>query len=416
MATTLATRLQEAVIALHSLRSPREFRRYVRRNTVRAARTSRGEFQNLQTIDGATKKRIYPNVRRFINRFHARSADIPGLWIIMALQMAISLSILFPLGDWILKQVSPGPPLTLVVGLVAYYAWFFLLLPSKRSGRRPSFLAQVTKPMLVYSLTIVLYAVAISRWFYPWRNAFGFKLAIGFMAGASLISAFMVSMFISFVPYLWATNHVLRQNADAVILERLLQLLSYAEQHPHQWQELPFRRELIGDLDALAVMLERSLPLQYRSRDEVFSAWIAERGCKMAAFARELKKWVTISRGDTRTYFLGQLANLVVCVGSGDWDAFPCVEPSRASTRKGTLLRALSTLRALISTAAPMVLLFVLNRFHISLPDTIAPYVYLGALVWTVIGVLALLDPLYAGKLEAAKSAIQVLSLSKKKD
>ena len=129
----------------------------------------------------------------------------------------------------------------------------------------------------------------------------------------------------------------------------------------------------------------------------------------IAEYFRDLKKWVTMPRHDTREQFIGRLAHATVSLADGAWDAIPTAE-TPASTPRRRLQQAAQILRGIVVSALPLAALFGLNTLGVTIPVAFAQYVYLGAFLWAAIGLIALLDPLYSAKLEALKNVVQLVS------
>jgi hypothetical protein len=135
-----------------------------------------------------------------------------------------------------------------------------------------------------------------------------------------------------------------------------------------------------------------------------------------AAFLRGLKKWTSMSRSDTFQYFTAQLASIIILIADGNWDGLPFSNESLPSLRERGLIRGLAIVRNLGSALAPALILVVVHRLSIKLPDPVMPYLYLGVTVWTAVGLIALLDPLYSSKFETVKAALQLLPGAKQKE
>lgn len=395
------------------LLEPFRWKRLIRRKTVEAAKKDIAVFMRLESIDADTKRQLAPKARRCINRFHRlRYPSTVGQFIVAELLLiGLSLAIMIPLLNWIFASVNNKfqAGWFVAAGGVLYYFYIFIL-PSNSSLRYRLW------AMAVYPATIILFAVATLHWQSNLLSGPWFARVVGFLAGGSLMSAFIVSMGIGMIPLLFMTARSLRRNTDSRLFIRMVAVLDKVERNRAGWDELPFRAELAGELEVIANMIQRDLPAQCIAGDEAFNVWIGERAWRAAAFMRDMKKWVTVPREDTRAFFAWQISRIVVCIAKSDWDGIPVTETSQQSKRARRLANAVGILRTLVASILPVAILGILNRYQISLPEAVKPYVYFGSVAWLVIGFISLLDPLYAARFETVKSALQLLPLVKKKE
>jgi hypothetical protein len=395
------------------LLNPLQCKRRFNYISVQASQSVRADFLRIEAIDEATKSRLYPNVRRSINRYYG-GQGFTSVWRFlgaMALMLGLTLVILLPLGGWIAGRLSNnfGAGWFAAAGGITYYLCIFTIPKSSSVRYRLWFLA-------AYLGTILLFAAATSPLQASLAQQEWLTRASGFLGGGSLVSAFTLSALVGVAPYQFWSAHALRRNTDSRLLIRTVAILNKIEQSPNRWVELPFRIELMGELEAVANMIQRELPAQCTSGDAVFNIWVQQKASRAAAFIREMKKWVIVPREDTREFFTQQLAKLAVCLAGGDWDGIPTAETSVQSRRTRWLAGAFGTIRTVVASVLPVAVLGLMNKYRIPLPDDVKSYAYFGAVIWLAVGFIGLLDPLYAAKFETVKSAFQLFQLSSKKD
>jgi hypothetical protein len=80
---------------------------------------------------------------------------------------------------------------------------------------------------------------------------------------------------------------------DAVLVTGLAAILSMVERESAKWTNLDFKRQLMSEIEVVAVCIERDLPHRLRTGDVTTDAWVRERVRQMAAALRGLKKWIS---------------------------------------------------------------------------------------------------------------------------
>jgi hypothetical protein len=382
------------------------WKRRFQRQLLAAVHDDRERFLALTAIDADVRRRVYPKVRRSLNRFHLVTNRRPGIvetGAILVGGLVMAFAIFIPLMDWILSRPGAESWMT-AMGAALYYVIVFLL-PRAADGetdRRKEALSYLS----IYPLTIVVFAVGQSTWMQA--RAPMPPLLLSFLAGGSLIGAFMIALGIIVTPVVYLQYRALRRHMDAVLLRRLLRMLDSVDHRRVDWDDLPFKAHLIRELDVIATVILRDLPNQYRMSDDGFNQWISARARGIAAYFRDLKKWVTMPRHDTREQFIGRLADATMSLADGAWDAIPTAE-TPVPTPRHCLQQAAQILRGIVVSALPPAALLALNAFGVTIPAAFAQYLYLGAFLWAAIGLVSLLDSLYGAKFEALKNVVQLV-------
>jgi hypothetical protein len=394
---------------------PRRRKRYFRKIVVEHSRADRAAFRNLTSIDEAARKRLLPKVRRTLNRVQRASSSfrLTTYLALLVVQLAISFAVMFPLLFWIFDANRFASVWPAVAGAIVCYGFIFLIPARTYLGHRQR---SVNTALLacVYPGVIALFALANSDWQWHLPRTGWIAEIVAFLAGASIIGAFGVAITVGLLPLLLVSTRSLRRHTDALVLSRLVKLLADVEKYPALWDELPFKTDVIKELDGVANMMERDLPAQFAARDQDFLLWLRAKTKGIAAYIRDMRKWVSFPRNDTHAYFCRQMGSVVECLADGNWDGLPEIPPDQ--TPVSWVTRTFTISRGLGASLTPLALLAVLGLLKIKLPDAVAPYVYLGAILWAAVGTVALLDPLYASKFEIVKSAIQLLPTGKKKE
>ncbi len=185
---------------------------------------------------------------------------------------------------------------------------------------------------------------------------------------------------------------------DAVISDHMLQVLQILES-PGEWRSLAKRTEALKHLEDAAFAVEFGLPQRLRAADPVSDLWLRQRALRVAAAIRELKRWVSIPKPDTRTVLVARLKDNLASIARGDLDQLPEADPEKLPKR----IRAMTIVRDSVVAVLPITSLFLLHRWIPSIFDpTALNWLYAAFIIWAVAKLMAILDPRLT--LEAVKS------------
>jgi hypothetical protein len=396
---------------------PSRLKRIPRRRIIEFSKIDREIFMRLKSLDRETKRRLYAYARHYINRY-AVAAGLFGAWLQVyllviagcgvAVFFSLRSSLLFEkLQDSLLQRAGEHFVCTLL-GFVIFVTYIFFLRP----GIRP--LAIAPFPITVILFVLLNSSVAA----HLGSDTQYFQYLWSFFFGAFLVSGLQTIIFLLVIPFGVFLAISVRPYVDSRLFVGLVNLLDKIEQNGVRWNELTFKIELIASLDSLANILERDIPTRCRTADEQFNRWATDRAWSSAAYIREMKKWIFMSREDTRSYLMRQVAAIIVCLAEGDWDGIPTVELNHRSRNTKRLSRVLSSLRTLAASIIPIGSLLLMRKFSSGneIPSSIEGYIYFGAVAWLAIGLISLLDPLYASRLDTLKTVFQLFPTSKKRD
>jgi hypothetical protein len=158
-------------------------------------------------------------------------------------------------------------------------------------------------------------------------------------------------------------------------------------------------------LEEVAVCVQYNLPRRLRNFDAFTDIWLQGMTEQIAATLRTLKKWVCISRSDTREHFIQRVANHLVYAASGDWDSLERTQPENLSQVQLWRLRATSFLWVV----APVLLAWAFQQTPLAFSDTVYSYVKIGVFIWVVVRLLLEFDPLFSATIAAVRDVAQFL-------
>lgn len=199
---------------------------------------------------------------------------------------------------------------------------------------------------------------------------------------------------------------------DSLVVTRLLRVLVRIERQPNRWADLAFRRNMISDLEDVALCIEVYIPRRVESGNRVLNVAFRQEAEQMAAAVRNLAKWIVAPKPDTQRQFIERVSSNLVSAIRGNWGDFERVEPERIPSVQAWRSRLGALLRVILIGLMPGTVLWVVQSSPaLALSDPIAEYAKAGALLWALLSVFVALDPLFGTKLGALKDISSLLPL-----
>jgi hypothetical protein len=190
---------------------------------------------------------------------------------------------------------------------------------------------------------------------------------------------------------------------DAYACLRLHDALIQTEDPANWWEGLPFRRGLLADLESAARCIEHDLPRALRSGDATTDEWFRTTMSRASAALRAKKKWLLSPRPDTRDHFASAIAQTLLHLAEGDWDALEQTDPERLPRLEAVGNWAATWPKALLFAALPALGIWALrSHFPTYLPEEYVKWAVPLAAVWAWISLTAALDPHLDTKLDMA--------------
>jgi hypothetical protein len=196
-------------------------------------------------------------------------------------------------------------------------------------------------------------------------------------------------------------------NPDAMIVDNILVALAMSSRQD-LWIDVGFRREIMSRLDDVASCMERDIPRVLKTRDLRTNAWLSEQWGGKAAAVRSLEQWLITPKPDTRERLEDQLTMLFRRALLNDWDAMAHLRPEDPPHPSWTA-RLKTGLKTVLIAILPLVLLLALGKTNVAVTGALGDYLKIGAIIWALVTLISLLDPLYAIKLTAIRDAIDLL-------
>jgi hypothetical protein len=175
----------------------------------------------------------------------------------------------------------------------------------------------------------------------------------------SSLSAILILYFVMILAYLPVLIYnrfgYTRNLSDALFITSLMGTLSAFERaHPRRWCDLSFRRNLMRQLEGLAVIVERRLPKGLRSGDIETDRWVRKRTWQVASAIRELKQWLVTPTSLTRTDLTHKLATCLENALDGEWEKLIHTD-SEMPEKPPRSVRLMAPMRVFVKWLLPLV-------------------------------------------------------------
>jgi hypothetical protein len=384
-------------------------------------------FKKLSSLSPELQQSLEPSVVRYQGKLAAMvawEARVRGAWLgIYTIAAAVNfyatpfLAVMWrDLG--FLSRLDLAGRLTLWLTLEALYLTIFALAvifllwlePRLRQqlgerNRRGIFLTLLACSALLYALTLP-----------AWNGPFGmliYAMRVGILGMIAQAGTFVFV----FAPGVLLINHVFNRRKairypDALLVDGLINILLMVEEDPEHWTELSFKRRLLGRLEEISICVERALPRQLRSGDDLTDIWLSEKAAQFAAALRDKKKWVLTPKLDTRDAFIRCMRHYLIIAAVHDWDSLERITPEQLSRPRAWQSRATTALRTLVVAGMPLAGLWLIQQTSFLLAGTIAEYATAGALLWAMLALITTLDPQFQTKIAAIKDVSSLLARS----
>ena len=222
-------------------------------------------------------------------------------------------------------------------------------------------------------------------------------LAWGALQVAGLVAAvFLLALTDSF-------GREWRVSPDVIAFRRVVRLMAIVAARPDRRAELERRARgarLIGSLaDDFQVRMGRALAVPDAANDALLREKLRQIASSIRSYQIDIvapgpESWANLRNLARQTLF-------VRCTGSlGAWG----MRPSDAQPKKRTrLLAAGRHLRSLVVAVLPLSILIPLNILGYLKPDAVARTAMTIGVIWAIVGLLAIVDPLFSARLQATK-------------
>jgi hypothetical protein len=405
--------------AIHELRNwPQKSRnrriRRMARVAIPIARRRIQAFRKLATISPEERRALVPRMIQYEGR----------LALIRAKETAMEESVSTPL-IWFMMVIIIIMPYAISSWNSTWFGWLaFIGISYASLALFVTILLLLVSPLLIFSLfgmgrasafiglfCGVLGILACGYAFYSIRIHYGsntlpWPILIFLSALAQIlifIFCWLAGLLLIFLPSRWVMSSFQgKRIPDAMFVDSLLRALETATMPDRLWGELITRNRLMRRLEEAARIADEKMPVALKSFDPFTDSWQRNRFGEIAASLRAKKQWVCMPKPDTRDRLLEALTSFFVDAAFGRWDR---LETAQRMTRKRTaLLRSLTVVQGIVLAFLPAALLYGAKHFRVLIDSEIDKYLEVGVILWAILGILFVMDPRLAEKVETAKT------------
>ncbi|MFD5638348.1 hypothetical protein ACFWJM_29970 [Streptomyces sp. NPDC127077] len=130
---------------------------------------------------------------------------------------------------------------------------------------------------------------------------------------------------------------------------------------------------------------------------------------RTAARLREYQLWVALPRTDTRDVLLSEIAQTCADFSVGFYDLLPETDVPALSAREYASTIG-KVLRGIVAGIFPLFVLWGVRQFDLLPQGALGSSLTVAAIVWAVVSIVGLIDPLYSGKIAALKDVMSILT------
>lgn len=398
------------------------------------------EFDQLRTIDNETKQAIRPMVRSYLVEGSATWLwynNILDALVALSISLLIVLMFVFVVAIWswlethsTISQFSPSflydPVLQAlwhlgIAGLGGVIGFLVITAPlalpvhlEKRLNKRLNEAVALTQ--LTFSLFICECVIGIGSFVYLVTNP-SLSVIDRFSEGfwAVLVGILMGNSF-SILVALVTRSWIQRYSEQALFLYPrsfmvydLVHLLFALERPATRWKRGEHVALAMRVLERVACAIEY-MPRQLSPRDPISARLQQDNFRKMAAAMRNLKMWIAFPAPDTHEKFAARIARDLVSIANNTLDCLERAEPTKLPNRLPVRQRLLTLLRYMMIGLAPAALLWLAQRDPaFALVSPVLDYAKVVVLLWGLLTIVVVLDPLFSTKLSALKDIADLL-------
>ena len=268
---------------------------------------------------------------------------------------------------------------------------------------------------MLYLILLVGYVGSLV-WLSFVTQQYNYMFLVLVVSGAALaIALAVVIVIIVLLPIIFVVGKLLGKRKFSSARIHLIYFLSitYSEHKRGRWRYyLKRRNNILGDLEQIAQILERDVPLAHKTYDTSTQSWLKHSYAEMAQAIRNLKKEVCVPGPESTELVSNQLFNLLQGAVLNDWKMI-----ARAPLPKSS---AVSQFRKVLNFTVPafLPLTLALLSMYFQWPKIDKPYqtglfVFTG--IWALVCTFHAMDPNFQSKLESVRSLINLNPLKRNK-
>ncbi|MEV8542580.1 hypothetical protein [Streptomyces sp. NPDC051572] len=200
----------------------------------------------------------------------------------------------------------------------------------------------------------------------------------------------------------------LRRYPGVVVFAELQVLTKTLGSDKQSLSKMNLQNEMNGRLERAAICLQKGIGRSFFLSSPNKSTFQL-RLDRAAARFREYQLWIALPGCDTRADLFSEIAQTCADFSAGLYDFLPESDAPALGARDyvSNFVRAF---RGLAAGVFPLFTLWSVRRFGLMPEDTLGSSLTVAAIIWAVVSIVGLIDPLCSGKIAALKDVMSILT------
>lgn len=207
----------------------------------------------------------------------------------------------------------------------------------------------------------------------------------------------------------------IRRYPDVITFRALLIVLRRLNVSEKSLADTSRRKEVVNKLEGAVRVVEqnltRSLHLPHPSSAQAAEDKIA----KIANWMRSYEMTVAFPETNSWAELKKMLAAVMSALCTGNWGALPLRHVNATVPRRRWLRLVATGVRSLVVALMPLAVVLALNEANLMVQGAAGRAITTAAAVWTVLGVLLVIDPMLANRIQATKDLTLAFKADEKK-
>jgi hypothetical protein len=307
----------------------------------------------------------------------SRALRVPDALIVALIGMMGSLVVTLPISLIVPRRVENA--ITLVIGAALYGGAVYILDPSLKQPWHSLLHSSSAK-----NERVIAYAL---------------------LMGASLVTIFIIAIiYISIVEDL-TIGRLRRQYPNVALLDSLLRARRALAAHPVCMSDPSYKSYIAGILEEVAKGIETTLPKAVPLTHSFTRSEFRQRCNQAAAELRLMQMRLALSNENTLVELQRETYDFISAIATGDYGVMPAADlPMDRKSR-----RILSVIKNIIVAFIPIVSIIIIRYVGVRFSSAFGNWVVVVALIWAIISILSILDPLYKSKISDLRDVASIV-------
>ncbi|MFE7209318.1 hypothetical protein ACFU93_04755 [Streptomyces sp. NPDC057611] len=201
----------------------------------------------------------------------------------------------------------------------------------------------------------------------------------------------------------------LRKYPAVVVFAELQVLTKMLGSDNRSLSDASLQNEINARLERAAICLQKGVARAVFLSTPSIKGVFQLRLDRAAARLREYQLWVALPRVGTRDSLFSEIAQTCADFSAGLYDLLPESDVPVLGARDYASSVG-KTLRGLVAGIFPLFVLWCVRQFDLMPQGALGSSLTIAAIIWVVVSVVGLIDPLYSGKIAALKEVMSIFT------